>query len=225
MRWRHPKRGQVSPMEFIPVLEDMGLIHAVGQWSLEESCRQMKSWLDQQLPLQQVSVNVSPLQFARHDEFVEVVRQALAAAALPPRHLQLEVTEGMLMGDGARSLATLEALQRIGVELAIDDFGTGYSSLAYLRSFPVSVLKIDRSFVRDMQSSEQSASIVRAVVQMAHSLNLQVTAEGIETTEQGDALRTMGCNTGQGYALGRPMPAADIEAHLRQAVPELSAAG
>jgi diguanylate cyclase (GGDEF)-like protein len=212
LRWQHPQRGLVPPVEFISVLEETGMIHAVGQWVLEVACTQMRQWLDQGLPMQQVSVNVSPRQFARQDDFVDGVRQALAQAGLPAQHLQLELTEGTLMSNSAQSQVLLGDLRRLGVELAIDDFGTGYSSLAYLRSFPVSVLKVDRSFVRDMHVSEQNASIVKAVVQMAHSLNLSVTAEGIETDVQRRALEQLGCNTGQGYRLGRPMPAAALQA-------------
>jgi diguanylate cyclase (GGDEF)-like protein len=223
LRWAHPQRGLVPPVEFISVLEDTGMIHAVGQWVLEEASRQMRQWLDAGLPMQQVSVNVSPRQFARQDDFVEGVREALAAAGLPPRHLQLELTEGTLMSNSAQSQVLLGDLQRLGVDLAIDDFGTGYSSLAYLRSFPVSVLKVDRSFVRDMQANEQSASIVKAVVQMAHSLNLSVTAEGIETDDQRRALEALGCDTGQGYGLGRPMAAAALQA-LCTAAPEVAPA-
>jgi len=217
LRWQHPHRGLVPPVEFIPVLEDTGLIHAVGHWVLEQACAQMRRWLDLGLPMQLVSVNVSPLQFARQADFVETVQAVLAATGLPACHLQLELTEGTLMADSAQSQRWLGALGGLGVSLAIDDFGTGYSSLAYLSSFPVSVLKVDRSFVRDMHQSSQNASIVRAVVQMARTLGLSVTAEGIETDAQLQALRALGCHTGQGYGLGRPMPVADFEAWLARA--------
>lgn len=215
LRWQHPQRGLVSPLDFIPVLESMGLIHAVGQWVLEEACAQMCRWREAGLPLLQVSVNVSPLQFSRQLEFVEAVRVALARSGLPPDRLQLELTESTLMTDSGQSQRMLEELRRHGVELAIDDFGTGYSSLAYLRSFPVSVLKVDRSFVRDMLSSEANASIVKAIVQLSHSLNLSVTAEGIETPAQLSALKALGCSTGQGFGLGRPVSAAVLESQLR----------
>ena len=215
LRWQHPQRGLVSPLDFIPVLESMGLIHAVGQWVLEEACAQMCRWREAGLPLLQVSVNVSPLQFSRQLEFVEAVRVALARSGLPPDRLQLELTESTLMTDSGQSQRMLEELRRHGVELAIDDFGTGYSSLAYLRSFPVSVLKVDRSFVRDMLSSEANASIVKAIVQLSHSLNLSVTAEGIETSAQLSALKALGCSTGQGFGLGRPVSAAVLESQLR----------
>jgi EAL domain-containing protein (putative c-di-GMP-specific phosphodiesterase class I) len=165
--------------------------------------------------MRQVSVNVSPRQFARQDDFVEGVRAALQRAGLDGVHLQLELTEGTLMSNSVQSQQLLGQLRRLDVELAIDDFGTGYSSLAYLRSFPVSVLKIDRSFVRDMLVSEGHASIVKAVVQMAHSLNMTVTAEGIETEPQQRALEALGCDTGQGYKLGRPMLPQDLARAVR----------
>ncbi|MFO1219507.1 MAG: EAL domain-containing protein [Burkholderiaceae bacterium] len=216
LRWRHPTRGLVPPLDFIAVLEETGMIHAVGAWVLEEACARMRDWLAAGLPLSRVAVNVSALQFAREAAFVEQVREALQRTGLPARHLQLELTEGVLMSDSERSLALLCELSALGVSLAIDDFGTGYSSLAYLRSFPVDTLKVDRSFVRDMCSDSKDASIVSAIVHMAHSLDLKVTAEGIERADQLAALTQLGCDTAQGYLLGRPMPAADFAARLAQ---------
>ncbi len=207
LRWQHPQRGLVPPGDFIATLEEMGMIHAVGKWVLEEACGQMRRWLDAGAALDVVAVNVSPLQFARRSDFVDHVRQALVTAGLAPARLQLELTEGTLMANSDQSLTVLSELRALGVTLAIDDFGTGYSSLAYLRSFPVSVLKVDRSFVRDMLTEPRNANLVRAVVQMAHSMGLSVTAEGIETEAQCEALRALGTDTGQGYGLGRPMPA------------------
>ena len=216
LRWQHPQRGLLPPLDFIGALEEMGLIHAVGMWVLEEACRQMRQWRDAGADIELVSVNVSPLQFARQSDFVDQVRQALAASGLPHGHLQLELTEGTLMADSQQSLALLLELRSLGVTLAIDDFGTGYSSLAYLRSFPVSVLKIDRSFVRDMHLDPRNANLVKAMVQMAHSLDLSVTAEGIETQTQHDALRALGCDTGQGYGIGRPMPADRLSEQIKR---------
>ena len=208
LRWQHPQRGLVPPVEFIPILEDLGLIHAVGEWVLNEACRQMGRWRATGSSVRSVSVNVSALQFGRGAGFVDQVRQVLRATALPPALLQLELTEGILMSDSERSVAVLDDLRRLGVSLAIDDFGTGYSSLSYLRRFPVSTLKVDRSFVRDMCTDPKDASIVRAVVQLAHSLGLTVVAEGIETPAQLAELRALGCDSGQGYLLGRPVAAA-----------------
>ncbi len=217
LRWQHPQRGLVPPVEFISLLEEMGLIHAVGSWVLEEACHQMMRWQAAGANLELVSVNVSPLQFARQSDFVDQVRLALHRSGLSPSRLQLELTEGTLMADSEQSLGVLSDLRALGVTLAIDDFGTGYSSLAYLRSFPVSVLKVDRSFVRDMQTDPRNVNLVKAVVQMAHSLGLSVTAEGIETDAQREALCALGCDTGQGYGLGRPAPA---QALLDRAVAE-----
>jgi diguanylate cyclase (GGDEF)-like protein len=215
LRWRHPERGLVPPLDFIAVLEETGMIHAVGAWVLEEACARMRDWLAAGLPLARLAVNVSALQFAREAAFVEQVREALQRTGLPPHHLQLELTEGVLMSDSERSLALLSELSALGVSLAIDDFGTGYSSLSYLRSFPVDTLKVDRSFVRDMCTDSKDASIVSAIVHMAHSLDLKVTAEGIERADQLAALTKLGCDTAQGYLLGRPMPEADLVARLQ----------
>jgi len=220
LRWQHPRRGMVPPVEFIAILEDLGLIHSVGRWVLVQACRQLQQWRQAGLDIGVVAVNVSALQFGRAAEFVDQVRQALQQTGLPPRQLQLELTEGVLMSDSDRSLKVLGELERLGVTLAIDDFGTGYSSLAYLRSFPVSTLKVDRSFVRNMCADAKDASIVKAVVQLAHSLNLQVTAEGIETPGQLAALNALGCDVGQGYLLGRPMAAAELAERMRRAAPE-----
>ncbi len=218
IRWRHPQRGMVPPVEFIDILERTGMIHDVGAWVLEEACTRMRGWLAEGLPLTSVSVNVSPVQFARESSFVEQVREVLERTGLAPRNLQLELTEGMLMSDSERSLDVLRDLSVLGVTLSIDDFGTGYSSLAYLSHFPVARLKIDRSFVRDMGSDAKGASIVSAIVHLAHNLDLKVTAEGIERADQLAALTRLGCDTGQGYLLGRPVPPGELAARLREAV-------
>jgi diguanylate cyclase (GGDEF)-like protein len=210
LRWQHPTRGLVPPGEFIPVLEDLGLIHAVGQWVMSQACQQMMLWLQQGASMQSVAVNVSALQFSRPAIFLDAVRLALAESGLPPKCLQLELTEGLLMSDSERSVMLLDELKAIGVSLAIDDFGTGYSSLAYLRRFPVTTLKVDRSFVRHMCDDSKDASIVKAVIQLAHNLGLLVTAEGIEEERQLSALRALGCDVGQGFLLGRPQVAAAL---------------
>jgi len=216
LRWQHPQRGLVPPIEFVALLEEMGQIHAVGHWVLKEACLQMQRWLAAGACIDKVAVNVSPRQFARQSDFVEQVRLVLEETGLPPQHLQLEITEGALMAHDHASLAVLNELRALGVSLAIDDFGTGYSSLAYLRRFPVQVLKIDRCFVRDMLDSPQDANIVRAIVQMAHSLGMRVTAEGVEHRGQRDALAALGCETGQGFALGRPMASDALLARLER---------
>lgn len=223
LRWKHPKRGLLLPAEFIGALEDSGLIHEVGAWVLGEACGQVRRWLDAGLQMDLVAVNVSALQFARQGDFVDEVWSALKAARLPARHLQLELTESTLMCQSAQSQAVLTDLRDLGVSLAIDDFGTGFSSLAYLRSFPVSVIKVDRSFVRDMHAAPRNISLVKAIVQMGHGLGLSVTAEGIETRAQQEALRELGCNTGQGYLSGRPVPANRLARLLPSARPVASA--
>ncbi|MFO1325816.1 MAG: EAL domain-containing protein [Rubrivivax sp.] len=219
LRWQHPREGLVMPGDFIGVLESSGLIHAVGRWVLHAACGQMRQWLDRGVPLRRIAVNVSALQFGRAADFVEVVRSALDASGLPARHLQLELTESMLMADHAAALATLSELRALGVELAIDDFGTGYSSLAYLQHFPVQALKIDRSFVAGMLTNDSNRNIVKAIVQLAHSLKLSVTAEGVESMSQREALRALGADHCQGYAIGRPAPPDAIEPVVQRTRP------
>jgi diguanylate cyclase (GGDEF)-like protein len=214
LRWRHPSRGLVPPGEFIDALERLGLIHEVGDWVLHEACAQTVRWGTAGLGPLRVAVNVSPLQFARGPEFVATVRRALQHSGLAPQHLQLEVTEGQLMADNQRSLATLGELRALGVSLAIDDFGTGYSSLAYLSRFPVDTLKVDRSFVAALGRGEGAEDIVRAIMQLGHNLKLQVTAEGVETAAQLQGLQRLGCDFAQGFLLGRPMPAREFTDHL-----------
>jgi EAL domain-containing protein (putative c-di-GMP-specific phosphodiesterase class I) len=175
-----------------------------------------------------ISVNVSPLQFAEGGALVDAVRTSLLDTGLPPACLQLELTEGLLMTQTAQSLALMQRLRALGVSLAIDDFGTGYSSLSYLRSFPVDTLKIDRSFVRDLGPRAQQATLVNAIIGLGHNLGMKVTAEGIETEEQRRQLLELGCDTGQGYLLGRPMPVEAFEAlldHRHQPEPDAAVGG
>jgi diguanylate cyclase (GGDEF)-like protein len=205
LRWNDPSRGVVSPGEFIPVLEQTGLIVPVGQWVLREACRRVQGWMAQGAAPVTLSVNVSPIQFAEPD-FVRHVLSALEATGLPARQLQLEVTEGLLLDPTPDSLRKMDALVDAGVRLAVDDFGMGYSSLAYLKKFRLHSLKIDRMFVRDVPQRCQDTAIVRAIVELAHALELHVTAEGVETAEQHDALRQLGCDSMQGFLFARPMP-------------------
>jgi diguanylate cyclase (GGDEF)-like protein len=205
LRWNDPSRGVVSPGEFIPVLEQTGLIVPVGQWVLREACKRVQGWMAQGAPPVTLSVNVSPIQFAEPD-FVRHVMTALEATGLSPRQLQLEVTEGLLLDPTSDSLRKMDALVDAGVRLAIDDFGMGYSSLAYLKRFRLHALKIDRMFVRDVPKLRQDTAIVRAIVELAHALELHVTAEGVETAEQHEALRALGCDSMQGFLFARPMP-------------------
>jgi diguanylate cyclase (GGDEF)-like protein len=207
LRWNDPVRATVvSPAEFIPVLEQTGLIVPVGEWVLREACRRMRSWTTQGALPVTLSVNVSPLQFAEPG-FVRQVLATLQATGLPPRQLQLEVTEGLLLDPTPEALRKMDALVDAGVRLAVDDFGMGYSSLAYLKRFPLHALKIDRMFVRDVPQQSQDSAIVCAIVELGHALGLQVTAEGVETSAQHEALRALGCDSMQGFLFARPMAA------------------
>jgi EAL domain-containing protein (putative c-di-GMP-specific phosphodiesterase class I) len=209
LRWADPKRGVVSPADFIPVLEQTGLIVPVGRWTLLEACRRGRRWIEQGASDLLLSVNVSPRQFAEPD-FVPMVVAVLEETGLPRGHLQLEVTEGLLLDPTPQSLQKIDALVAAGVRLAVDDFGMGYSSLAYLKRFPLHALKIDRMFVRDLPRERQDAAIVRAIVDLGHGLGLHVTAEGVETPDQFHELRRLGCDSMQGYLFARPVEAAEM---------------
>jgi diguanylate cyclase (GGDEF)-like protein len=213
IRWNHPVRGAVSPVEFIPMLEQTGLIVRAGRWVLEEACRQAMQWMAAGAQEPVLSVNVSPREFAEPD-FVDSVHTALARTRFPAHQLQLEVTEGLLLDPTADSLAKLDALSSQGIRIAVDDFGMGYSSLAYLKQFRLSSLKIDRVFVRDISLHRQDAAIIRAIIDLGHSLALQVTAEGVETAEQFHELRRLGCDSVQGFLIARPMSGVDMSALL-----------
>jgi diguanylate cyclase (GGDEF)-like protein/PAS domain S-box-containing protein len=213
LRWQTPE-GLIPPGQFIPLAEETGLIVPMGTWVIQEACRQARAWLNAGLPPMTVAVNLSALQF-RRDDLLKTVGDALEANQLSGSALELELTESILIQDAEATLATLKALNAMGVLLSIDDFGTGYSSLAYLKRFTVDKLKIDQSFVRDITSDGDSAAIVRAVVQMAASLKLKTIAEGVETEEQAAALRETGCDEVQGYLYARPMPVDACETYLR----------
>ena len=205
IRWHHPVRGMVSPAEFIPIAEDSGLIITIGEWVLRSACAQNVAWQRAGLSPIPVSVNLSARQLAKGN-IVSVVANVLADTGLAPCYLELEITETMVMHDVDKSLGTLIELKRLGVSISIDDFGTGYSSLNYLKRFPVDTLKIDRSFVNDIATDQDDAAIVKAVISLAHILNLKVVAEGVETREQVAFLTGNGCHAGQGYLFGKPMP-------------------
>jgi diguanylate cyclase (GGDEF)-like protein len=213
MRWADPQRGTVSPNEFIPILEQTGLIVPAGLWALSEACRQAALWRAQGAHDMLLSVNVSPRQFAESD-FVATVHKVLAATGFPAAQLQLEVTEGLLLDPTPASLAKIDALARSGVRLAIDDFGMGYSSLAYLKRFKLHTLKIDRMFVRDIATAAQDAAIVRAIIDLGHGLGMRVTAEGVETEAQFHELRRLGCDALQGFLFARPLPADALGSRL-----------
>jgi len=206
LRWQHAERGMVPPLEFIPALEDSGLIVAVGDWVVEEACRQLHEWSRAGLQLAPVAVNLSARQFRRRD-LDQVIRRLLAEHGISPALLELEITESSLMDDPKDAIRQLQALREAGLRIAVDDFGTGYSSLAYLTRLPVSTLKIDRAFVSAAITEPSSAAIVKMVIDMAQRLNFDVVAEGIETDQHVTFLRQHGCGQGQGYHFGRPIPA------------------
>jgi EAL domain-containing protein (putative c-di-GMP-specific phosphodiesterase class I) len=210
-RWNHPTLGAISPEEFIPVAEESGLIVPLGARILEIACRQAAEWreTDPELADLDIGVNLSARQLG-DPALLETVLEILDRTGLPATALWLEITESMLMADPESASRTLHALHDAGIRLAIDDFGTGYSSLAYLRRFPVQVLKIDRSFVMAMEDNADDAAIVASVVTLGHALGLHVVAEGVENKEQLNALRSLGCDFAQGYLLCRPQTASDV---------------
>lgn len=215
IRWHHPKRGIVSPADFIPVLEELRLINDVGAWTLSDACRQIRLWLDEGIDPPVIAVNLSARQLDG-DDLVMTVRQALEDYRISPDLLELELTEGLLMRNVERVVPILAELRGIGVSLAVDDFGTGYSSLAYLKQFPLDAVKVDRSFVRDITADADDASITRAVINMAHQLKLKVIAEGVETEGQLALLIANQCDEIQGYFFSRPVPAVEMATMLRE---------
>lgn len=217
VRWQHPSRGLISPGEFIPVAEECGLIVPVGNWVLESACSQHARWISQGLTKGSVAVNISALQF-RQADFCDRINDVLLRTGLQPDLLELEVTEGVVMEGIDRVLDKLNRLRELGVTLAIDDFGTGYSSLNYLKQFPLHRLKIDQSFTRGLPDDQGNEAIAKAIIQMGHSLGLDVLAEGIETREEEKHLQTLGCDAGQGYLYARPLSAGDCEEYLRSSV-------
>ena len=208
IRWPHPLRGLIAPLDFIPLAEETGLILPIGQWVLRTACADAARWMRDGHPLR-VAVNLSPLQF-KDPKLVQMVLDILTETGLPADLLELEVTEGAVMADNPATMAILNAFRDCGVRFALDDFGTGYSSLSYLKRMPLSNLKVDRSFVSGLPDDSENRAIVRAILAMADSLGLSVTAEGVETLEQAQALKTMACNLLQGYYFSKPVPAAAI---------------
>jgi diguanylate cyclase (GGDEF)-like protein len=214
LRWRHPTRGNVPPAEFIPLAEECGLIGAIGAWVVREACRQARAWQVAGLPPLRVAVNLSASQF-RQNNIVDTIRDALDQAGLEGRFLEVELTESAVMNDPEESIAILEKLSKMGVLVSVDDFGTGYSSMSYLRRFPIDKLKIDRGFISEVMSRPEDASIVRAIVSLAHSLKLKVVAEGVESIDQLEFLKTLGCDQYQGYYYSPALPAAKFEELVR----------
>ncbi len=219
LRWRHPERGMISPVDFIPVAEDIGVISQLGEWVLSTACQEATHWPDDV----RIAINVSPAQF-RGGSLPLKVAAALAASGLPARRLELEITEAVLIRDDETALGIMQDLREIGVRIALDDFGTGYSSLSYLQRFPFDKIKIDRSFVTDIADAHGSSSIVQAVVNIAASRQMTTTAEGVETLPQKELLRALGCTEMQGYLFSRPVPAMEVRELLARATAQAGAA-
>ncbi|MGF6398916.1 diguanylate cyclase (GGDEF)-like protein [Pseudomonas frederiksbergensis] len=215
IRWQHPEHGLVPPDLFIPLAEQNGTIIAIGEWVLDQACKQLREWHDQGFDLR-MAVNLSTVQL-HHAELPRVVNNLLQMYRLPPRSLELEVTETGLMEDISTAAQHLLSLRRSGALIAIDDFGTGYSSLSYLKSLPLDKIKIDKSFVQDLLDDDDDATIVRAIIQLGKSLGMQVIAEGVETAEQEAYIISEGCHEGQGYHYSKPLPARELGAYLKQA--------
>lgn len=213
LRWQHPRHGLISPVDFIPLAEETGLIVPIGEWVLRQVCAQLRSWIEAGYPSLVIAVNLSPRQFHQPD-IVEMITRTLSDYDLPSNLLELEITESSLMRNPEDAAILLGELSELGFRLSVDDFGTGYSSLAYLKRFPLDALKIDRSFVADIESDHDSSSIAAAVIALAHSLGLKVVAEGVEQISQMDYLRGLKCDLAQGYLHGRPMPADEFMTFL-----------
>ncbi|NJM28565.1 MAG: EAL domain-containing protein, partial [Pseudanabaena sp. RU_4_16] len=217
LRWQHPERGLVAPMEFIPVAEDTGLIVPIGEWVLRDACRQIQIWRSQfSLPENfKVSVNITSKQL-RCENLLEVIDQILAETGLDGSNLRLEITESMLMDGTAEAITRLEQIRERKIHLSLDDFGTGYSSLSYLHRFPINTLKIDRSFVSFMSSDTNNIEIANTIIMLAHSLGMDAIAEGIETVEQCEQLKALGCELGQGYLFDKPLEQKAVERLLER---------
>jgi diguanylate cyclase (GGDEF)-like protein len=219
LRWYHPKLGFVSPAEFIPLAEETGLICALGNWVLQTACKQHQTWRSMGLPPIQVAINLSAQQFQQPD-LINTIIQVLKSTGVDPKYLEFEITESAAMRDVNFTIAILKQLQSLGITIAIDDFGTGYSSLNAIKHFPLHILKIDRSFVQDAMQNQSDAAIAKTVVALGKGLGLNVLAEGVETQEQLDFLRSIQCDSAQGYFFSKPLPAAEISTFLRQSQPQ-----
>jgi EAL domain-containing protein (putative c-di-GMP-specific phosphodiesterase class I) len=219
LRWQHPDIGLVSPNDFIRIAENSGLIITIGEWVLKSACSQARKWQDEGLPPVSIAVNVSAVQF-RQENFPQTIEKVLRETGLDPKYLELELTESLLLSNADVMFSVLQQLTVMGVRLAIDDFGTGYSSLSYLKRFPVSKLKIDGSFIRDVALHQDDAAITIAIISMAKSLKLKVVAEGVENEAQLSFLRGQGCDGIQGYHFSKPLELCKVEDYLRTEYPD-----
>jgi EAL domain-containing protein (putative c-di-GMP-specific phosphodiesterase class I) len=215
LRWQHPEKGMVLPGDFIPVLEETGLIVQAGEWVLHTTCAQIKAWQKSALKVPPISVNLSARQFEQKN-LKSAVRQILRGASVDPSLIEFEITESLLMNDPEGAARTLHSLKESGIRLSMDDFGTGYSSLGYLKRFPIDTLKIDRTFVRDLSTDADDATLTRAIINLAQNLRLKVVAEGVETEAQLSFLCSNGCDEMQGYLFAKPTHAEECERMLRE---------
>jgi EAL domain-containing protein (putative c-di-GMP-specific phosphodiesterase class I) len=213
LRWQHPDLGLLLPNHFVPLAEETGLIVPIGRWVLEHACAQNMGWQRQGLPAVRVAVNLSPRQFV-DPNLLNDVRNALGQSGMPPSSLELEITESMVMQDLARTVRLLNEIKDLGITLSIDDFGTGYSSMAMVRELPIDALKIDRSFVRDIDRDAEGKAIINAIIALGRALDLTVVAEGVETKEQEAFLRAQQCDEEQGYLISKPLPPEDFSVFL-----------
>ena len=204
LRWNKPGVGLVSPFEFIPVLEESGLMVKVGEWVIFEACRAIKTWLELGYNPGKVAVNLSERQFG-NNKLLDTIERALNEVDIPADYIEFEITESLMMNDSDLTINTLKQIKEMGIDIAMDDFGTGYSSLAYLKRYPIDILKIDRAFVKDVTDDENDAAIVDAIIALAKQLKLKVVAEGIETEAQYKLLKESGCEVGQGYLFSKPV--------------------
>jgi EAL domain-containing protein (putative c-di-GMP-specific phosphodiesterase class I) len=210
LRWNHPTKGMILPDRFVPIAEESSLIVEIGNWVLHEACAQGRAWQQTEGRGLPIAINVSGRQI--HNGLAEIVRAALESAELPPHCLEIELTESAVMSNTDAAIEALASLRDLGVGISLDDFGTGYSSLSYLKRLPVTGLKIDQSFVRDLVSDHDDSAIVRAIIVVGQELSLDVTAEGVETLEQVQFLKTHGCARAQGFVFARPLPASEVRA-------------
>jgi EAL domain-containing protein (putative c-di-GMP-specific phosphodiesterase class I) len=223
LRWQHPKLGSVSPTEFIPIAEEMGFIQSLGSWALRQACKQLKYWHEAGHPTLRIAVNLSAPEFLE-PRFVEQVARILGDTGCPADALEFEITENVLLQSSEENLRVLNAVSNMGIGLSVDDFGIGYSSLAYLQSFPINALKIDRTFVNRIGHKLHGGAIVEAIIAMAQSLRLKLLAEGVETEEQIAFLKSCGCRAAQGYYYSRPIPAERFSELLGRGAPRAEAA-
>jgi EAL domain-containing protein (putative c-di-GMP-specific phosphodiesterase class I) len=213
VRWKHPDLGMVSPAQFIPLAEETGLIVPIGEWVLRTACEQGRAWREAGLPPLRIAVNLSARQFA-HKNLLDDVARIMAETGSPAESLEFELTESLVMQNPEHATQLLHKLKGMGITLAIDDFGTGYSSLSYLKRFPIDCIKVDRSFIKDIPEDADDMAITKGVIALGHSLRLKIVAEGVETAEQQEFLRTNGCDEMQGFLFSKPLAAEDVTKFL-----------